>query len=236
MALILTLLIIITALMVLYWVFYGQRKHDELMNPKRKTELKAIIFDLDGVLIDSLDRQHFIFNELRKKYKLKEFTKEEFKNKMWGSSLKVNAKNYFEKQDFEKFHKVYNDLVRKHVDKGKLFSDTKKVLEAIKKNNIKIGLVTNTTRDRAINDLKFNNIQDYFETVVSGDDVEKPKPFPDPILKACEALKVEPDETIYVGDTKTDFKAGKSAGCFFVGMNIHGDLIISRLDGLLELL
>ena len=45
-----------------------------------------------------------------------------------------------------------------------------------------------------------------------------------------------PDETIYVGDTKNDYKAGKSAGCFVVGFKTHGDLIISDLKAILELL
>lgn len=228
--------IAVTSFLVLYWVFYGQRKHDEMMNPKRKTKLKAILFDLDGVIIDSLDRQHFVFNELLKKYKLKTMSKEDFKKKMWGFSLEVIARNHFQVQDYKKFHKMYMELVKKNVDKGKIFPDTKKVLETVKKNKIKIGLVTNTSRSRAIKDLKFHKIMDYFGVVVSEDDVERPKPFPDPILKACRTLKVEPDETIFVGDTKNDFKAGKSAGCFFVGVDTHGDLIISKLEDLLQLL
>jgi len=230
------IIIIVTAILALYWVFYGQRKHNEMLNPKRKTKLKAILFDLDGVIVDSFERQFVVFNELRKNYGLKIVSKDEFKRKVWGFSLDVSAEIYFKKQDYEKLHDVYNSLVKKHQKEGKLMEGAKEVLEAIKKKKIKIGLVTNTTKERAEGDLKLHKIRNFFDTVVTADDVEKPKPYPDPILKACKKLNVMPDEVMYVGDTKNDYKSGKSAGAFVIGFNTHGDLMISKLNDILQLL
>jgi len=227
---------VITAFLALYWVFYGQRKYNEMLNPKRKTKLKAILFDLDGVIVDSFERQFIVFNTLRKKYRLKTLKKEDVKKGWWGNSLEVNAKLFFKNQDMEKLRKDYNDLVKKHIDKGKLMENAKDVLKAIREKKIKTGLVTNTTKTRTETELKFHKIRNLFDVVVTADDVEKPKPYPDPILKACEKLNVMPDETIYIGDTKNDYKAGKSAGSFVVGFNMQGDLVISRLKDLLELI
>ena len=122
------------------------------------------------------------------------------------------------------------------MEKGKLMENTKEVLKTIREKKIKIGLVTNTTKIRTMNELKFHKIRNLFDAVVTADDVEKPKPYPDPILKACEKLNVMPDEVMYIGDTKYDYKAGKSAGAFVVGFNTHGDLMISNLNDILQLL
>jgi len=55
------------------------------------------------------------------------------------------------------------------------------------------------------------------------------------VIKLCEKLNVMPDETILVGDTKNDYKAGKGAGCFVVGLNTDGDLVIDKLSDMLGL-
>jgi len=236
MTLFLTIILVITAFLALYWVFYGQKKWNDTLNPKRKTKLKAILFDLDGVIVDSFQRQFTVFNELREKYGFKAMKKEDVRKGWWGNSLEVNAKLFFKNVDIEKLKKEYNDSVIKHIDKGKLMKDAKEVLKKIKEKKLKIGLVTNTTSKRAEKELKYQKVRDLFDVVITADDVEKPKPYPHPILKACEKLKVMPDEVIYVGDTKNDYKAGKSAGAFVVGLETKGDLIISGLKDLLQLL
>ena len=110
--------IVLTTFLALYWVFYGQRKHNEMLNPKRKTELKAILFDFDGVLLDSYERQFVIFNELRKKFSLKAISKEEYKKRLWGNSLETNSKTYFSKQQFKEVHDMSNKVVKNHTGKS----------------------------------------------------------------------------------------------------------------------
>jgi HAD superfamily hydrolase (TIGR01509 family) len=235
MSLVIAIIIVVTAFLALYWVFWGQRKYNEMFMPKRKTELKAVLFDLDGVIIDSFDAWHSVFNHVRKNFKLKVISKEEFRKKVWGGSVEADAKNYFKNRDAKEIEKAYLKLITKHLEKTKLLPDAVKVLEAVKKKKIKIGLVTNTFRKPVIDTLKFHKINKYFDAVVTSDDVEKAKPYPDAIIKLCEKLNVMPDEAIVVGDTKNDYKAGKAAGCFVIGLNTNGDLVISRLSDLLEL-
>jgi len=236
MSILIGIVLFATAFLVLYWVFYGQRRYNEMLNPKRKTELKAMIFDFDGVLIDSFDRQHSVFNDLKTQYGLKKLDKGTFKKQLWGNSLEVNAKKIFSGIDLKDIRKKYVAATKKHKEEGRIMEGANKVLGKIKEKKLKIGLVTNTTRERATNDLKFYKLSRYFETVVTADDVEKPKPYPDSILKACKNLNVEPDEIMYIGDTKNDYKAGKAAGAFVVGFNTHGDLTVGKLTDLLRLL
>lgn len=227
--------IIISAILVIYWFFYGQKKFNESLNPKRKTELKAIIFDLDGVIVDSFERQLIVFNELRVKYGFEAMKKDAVRAGWWGNSLETNARLFFKGVGMEKLKKDYNDMVIKHIDKGKLMANASEVLSKIREKNLKTGLVTNTTTQRTKKELEAHKIRKMFDVVVTADDVEKPKPYPDPILMACKKLNVEPDEIIYVGDTKNDYKAGKAAGAFVVGLNTKGDLVISELRDLLKL-
>ena len=236
MSLFLTAIIVITAFLALYWVFYGQRKYNEMLMPKRKTELKAILFDLDGVIIDSFDAWFHTFNELRRKYKLREFDRDEFRKNAWGTSYQADAGKFFKNIDAEEVLGHYKKIRNNYNHKTKLLPDAKKVLDAIKKKNIRIGLASNSFKEPALETLKFHRLIKYFSTIVTAEDVERPKPYPDAILKACEKLGVAPDEAIYVGDNKNDYKAGKSAGCFVVGLNTKGDLIISQLKDLLQLL
>lgn len=233
---VLEILIFITSFFVIYWVLYGQKKFNESLMPKRKTELKAIIFDLDGVIIDSFDRQFQIFNELRKRYGLHDVNEKMFREKIWGNSLETIANEFFKKQSYDEIKKRHEFLVRKYINKVKLMDNAKEVIQKIKRSGIKTGLVTNATKNRTKKELEFLKIKDKFDIILTADDVEKPKPYPDGILKACERLNVQPDEVIYVGDRENDYKAGKSAGTFVVGLNTKGDLVISELKDLMRLL
>jgi phosphoglycolate phosphatase len=79
------------------------------------------------------------------------------------------------------------------------------------KNKYKLGVITNTDTDIAIKILKKFRILEYFDVVVGGD-IINPKPSPDPIIKACNFFMIKPEETLFIGDTLTDIKAGKAAG------------------------
>jgi HAD superfamily hydrolase (TIGR01549 family) len=235
MSLILTIIIVITGFLALYWVFYGQRKYNEMMFPKRKTKLKAVLFDLDGVILDSFDAWLIVFNKVRKEHNLKEISPKEFRDKVWGGSVDDDARKYFRNSDVKKIERRYKVLFNENIHKTKLQPDLLKVIKAIRKKKIKVGIVTNTFSKPTSAALRHHKIYGLFDAVITPDDAERPKPYPDPVLKICEKMKIMPDEAILVGDTKNDYKAGKSAGCFMIGLNTHGDLVISKLSDLLEL-
>ena len=68
------------------------------------------------------------------------------------------------------------------------------------------------------------------------DDVKRRKPAPDMILKACKLLRINPKNTILVGDTMNDIIAGKRAGCVTVGYKVKGDYRINNLNQILSML
>jgi len=225
----------ITAILALYWVFIGQRKHNEMFKPKKR-DLKAIIFDMDGVLIDSKDAWFKVFNHTREKFKLQGITMEEFDKKVWGGSVEADSKKYFKARSADEIAKIYVETFSKFIKNTKLMPHTKEVLQKIKEKNLKIGLVTNTFKEPTSKVLKHHKIIDYFDAIVSGDEVEHDKPYPDEIIEVCKRLGIEPEDAILVGDTKFDIGAGRSAGSFVVGYNIMADMKISSLNDLLHLI
>ncbi len=236
MSFLIGIIIVVTSFLALYWVFYGQRKYNDMLMPKKKHKLKAILFDMDGVILDSFDASYKIFNELRKRCKLGIMSREEYRKSVWGGFFADNVKKYLKTNDVAGIEIYHKKLISKYKNDVKLMPGAKKVLKAIKKKNIKIGLVTNTLRGQTADKLRHHKIKNYFDAVVTGSDAERVKPYPDPVLKLCSRLKVAPEEAILVGDTKFDYKAGKAAGCLVVGLNSDGDLVISKLDELLQLI
>jgi len=196
-----------------------------------KLKPNAILFDLDGVLVDSFDAWLAALNDAFKIFNYKEITKEEFLKKYWGYDLFDNLKKM--NLSFE-VGRICNNQYKKHLDKVKIHPDTKIILNKL--NMYRKVLITNTPKDSAIQVLKKFNIDKYFEFVLTSNDVTMPKPDPEIVLKSCNLLDVNPAEVILIGDTKSDVKAGKAAGCKVVGINIDGDYIVNNLAGLLKLI
>ncbi|MEK6875826.1 MAG: HAD family hydrolase [Nanoarchaeota archaeon] len=236
MSLLIGIIIAVTAFLALYWVFYGQRKYNEMLMPNKKHELKAILFDMDGVILDSFEASCKIFNELRRKCKLSAMSREDYRKSVWGGFFADNVKKYLKTNDAAVIEIYHKKLILRYKNEVRLMPGAEKVLKAIKEKNIKIGLVTNTLRGQTEDKLRHYGINNYFDAIVTGSDVERVKPYPDPVLKLCSRLEAMPEEAILVGDTKFDYKAGKAAGCMVVGLNADGDLVISKLDELLQLL
>ena len=192
---------------------------------------KAILFDLDGVLIDSLDAWWNALNDALKKFDLEEISKEEFVSKYWGYDLYTNLK----KANLPlEIGITCSRLYKNHIDKIKLHPKALDILE--KTENLKRGLVTNTPKDCTKEVLKKFGLERYFDVVVTGDDVSRGKPDPEIIFKACNHLEVDPKETIMVGDTDSDVKAAKLAGCSVIGIGTEGDITLKDLSELLKIL
>ena len=82
----------------------------------------------------------------------------------------------------------------------------------------KLGVVTNKLQDLSIQLLRELDLYRFFNIVVGGDTLQVRKPEPQPILYACNELVSVPSETLFVGDSTTDVKAARAAGCPVVCM------------------
>jgi HAD superfamily hydrolase (TIGR01509 family) len=192
--------------------------------------MKAILFDLDGVLIDSFDFLWITFNETLEKFGKKSVSKREYKKKYWGRDVRSNFGKFGLGDDAIKYRRAQ---YISHIKEIRIFPEARKILESLSK-KLKLGLVTNSRAAVVHKILEYSNLKNYFDVIVTGDDVDRGKPDPEMIIKACKSLGLDPSEVIVVGDTRSDVLAGKSAGCLVVGLNVKSDFKIKRLPELVK--
>jgi len=190
----------------------------------------AILFDMDGVLVDSLDSWRASINAALKVHNHREITNEEFIEKYWGYDLYAT----FDKMGLDReIVTTCNELYRENLDKVTMYPDVKSTLQKLK--DYKKGIITNTPRNRAIQIIKNFKLGRYFDTIVTSDDVDRGKPSPDIVLKACKNLGVEPVDVVTVGDTVSDVEAGKAAGCVVIGINVDTEITVEKMSDLTEI-
>ena len=200
--------------------------------------VRAVLFDLDGVLVDSKDAWYEAFNDTIKRFGLRGISKEEFEEKYWGPDLRHNIDELgLSEAAVEYCLKRQLELI----DRMRLFPDVRGVLETTHQ-KYKTGLVTNTPKRNTLKIIEHFRLGKYLDVVVTGDDVSRGKPDPEIILKACAALDVDPAETVLIGDTESDVEAARRAGCFVIlksenlGSNAGGVPVVRRLSEILVLL
>jgi len=194
--------------------------------------IKAILFDMDGVLVDSVEAWFKLFNKTLKHFGKKEFTWKHFMKKVWGGPIERDAEEFFE-TSVDEVIKYYFDNFDYFKRNLKLFPNVRETLKELKDRNFKIALVTNTPNKQAGKLLDYMKLKDYFDTVVGGDEVKNGKPAPDIMLEACKRLGVSPKDAAVVGDTSADMASAKNANCFSIGFRIDGD---KKIDDLKEVI
>lgn len=170
---------------------------------------RAIVFDLDGVIIDSCHIQKFALHESYRRVvgdeNLPSF--EEFFSYA-GDSLE----NIFRKMGLPyEMIGVYREISRSHIDRIKVFEGISDVLSELREKGILLGICTGKDRLRTIEILTYFGLYAFFQSIVCSDDVRYPKPFPDSLLHSLQILDVLPGEAIMVGDAIFDIRCAKSA-------------------------
>jgi HAD superfamily hydrolase (TIGR01509 family) len=196
-----------------------------------KLNPSALLFDMDGVLVDSFDSWWVALNLALKASHHKEITREEFLEKYWGHDLDDNVKAMgLEREVGNLCVKIYSN----QVDMVRIYPGTTSILQKL--DGYKKGIITNTPRNCTDKILNKFNMRRYFDAVITSDDVTKGKPNPEVIFMASDVLDVNPKKIVLVGDTESDVKAGKAAGCIVIGLNIEADYTIRSLSELLDIL
>lgn len=176
--------------------------------------IKAVIFDIDGVLIDSFDANLKFFQELMITAGFKPPTKEEFLSVHHLSLMhliKHFNKDLPEKEVRQIWNLVQDGKVKYYHELYKSPKNIVKIMQNLH-NNYLLGIVTNRIKKGAERALESTKIRKNFSVVTAYENTTKHKPDPEPLLLTAKLLKVKPEECVYVGDVENDIKAGKSAG------------------------
>ena len=172
--------------------------------------LKAILFDLDGTLLDSVP---VILKSFREVYDEMGIPFDEgFVLRNIGIPLRVQGK-VFGGERAEEFIERYKVIYRRyHGQDDKLFPGTVEMLDVVRAKGYRTAVVTSKSVPSTQRTTQGAGIADKFDVMVTADDVTHPKPHPEPIVKALELLGVRPEEAVYVGDALSDVDAAQKAG------------------------
>ena len=178
---------------------------------KLKFKKKLIIFDLDGVLIDSKINMKFAWQGAKNRYNLDTSFNEYFQNIGKPFTKILDNLNILSNQ--KRIEKEFFSQSIKHFNKIKVYKNVKYLLNHLKKRGVISAIVTSKDFIRTKKILKYLNLKVNF--IQCPEKNLKGKPFPDQLLKVIKKTKVKKKNCIYIGDTIFDKKAALAAGIDF---------------------
>lgn len=177
--------------------------------------IKAILFDIDGVLLDSLKANYQYYQNLFKKLEKSFISFSEYKEKYFSMPVKEVIQNLagLEGNELEnKYQEIKNS--RYFTNLIKVPKGEKETIKNLFK-QYKLAIVTGRFSIKST--FSITGLKKYFEVVVKFGDYQKPKPDPEPLLVALKKFNLKPEEAIYVGDSLVDLQAAKALKMKFIG-------------------
>lgn len=173
---------------------------------------KGIIFDIDGTLTSTNELIFATFNHIAQKYEGRTYSDEEIIS-MFGPTEDVILRERF---NGDKFKEVYDEYYRfykeNHPKMADLYPGIVDILKEVKQKNILTSIFTGKGRKTTEITLDILGIKNYFDMIITGDDVENHKPSPEGIFKFLNSFGLGKDEVLMVGDSIADIIAANEAG------------------------
>ncbi len=178
--------------------------------------MKAVIFDLDGLLVDTEIVSLKIYQELLSEYSI-DFSKQEYAAQYSGKTEITNITNLIQTyklpwtidEGLSKCLEAEERLLNQGVE---LKKGAKELLNFLKSSSYKTAVASSSTKERAFKLLDQHHIKSLFDEFVFAEDVAHSKPHPEVFLKVCEKLKCLPEECIVLEDSENGILASKNAG------------------------
>lgn len=175
--------------------------------------IRAVLFDLDGTLLDSIRLIIDSYHHALATHGLPPRTDEEWLAGI-GTPLWVQFRDWAHEPDLlESLVATYRDYnISNHDARVRAYPGAVEMVRGVRRRGLKSGLVTSKQRSGAERGLRFLELVEAIDVIVAADDVINPKPHPEPLLIASKQLGTDPNESIYVGDSIHDMESGRAAG------------------------
>lgn len=205
---------------------------------------KAVVFDLDGTLTDTIASIKISADKAVGKYGFGPFSEEQYKYFVGDGAATLierclNAggdkeQKYFEGA-FQEYQKVFEEYCMYKVEP---YAGIRELLAALKEKGLKLTVLSNKPHARTVEVIHTIFGEDCFDVIRGQMEGVPKKPSPEGVFKILEELSLTPEDILYLGDTGTDMKTGKSAGAFTIGalwgFRQKEELIENGADAIIE--
>lgn len=206
----------------------------------------AAIFDMDGTLVDNNPYHFKAWKDLFKKYNRPEVTEELYNQKLSGVAGMPIMREFFSEYSEAEMQELFEEKSRNYREAFAPFAvpinGLERFLTELKDAGVKLAIATSA----AVNNIDFVmshlQIRHFFDVIIDGPHVSKPKPHPQIFLKAAEDLGIAPENCVVFEDSLSGVKAANAAGMKVVGITtthtateLHPvDMTIADYTGLTE--
>lgn len=198
------------------------------------SKIKAILFDMDGVLIDARDWHYEALNRALRLFG-HEITRYDHIHNFDGLPTRDKLKLISEESYLpESLHGFINELkqqyTREEIEmKCKPVFQHEYALSKLKNEGYKLAVCSNSIRETIENMMKKASLMEYLSLIMSNEDVVKAKPDPEIYVKAMEMLDLKPDECLILEDNKNGIKAAIDSGAHLLRVNDIYDVNYSNI-------
>jgi phosphoglycolate phosphatase len=179
---------------------------------RKLCNIRLVIFDLDGTLIDSAEDIALHVGRVYRELKGKDVPADEVKKNI-GDGARSLLSNFFQGQELEEaLERFLQYYISEPVIHTKPYEGVMETLEGLKERGILLAVATNKPHAITLEVLKRLKMLHYFDEVLGADLLPEKKPSPLPLLEIAKRLEVPPELGLMVGDSENDILAGRRAG------------------------
>jgi len=196
-------------------------------------KIRAVVFDLDGVLFDACDLHYQALNKALERAGHDPISRGDHKGKFDGLPTNVKMKMLgIEGKEATRIWQLKQDCTSEMLaEVVRIDTGTVALLQGLRDRGYKLGCASNSIRQSV--DLMVTGVgaMPFMEFTLSNEDVDNPKPHPDIYLEACRRLELEPAEVLVVEDNINGQRACLEAGCRLCAVKNPEEVTIERILG-----
>lgn len=192
-------------------------------------KFKLLLTDLDGTLLDTSEYIYAAMEYSLAKNNFPIPPRSEIE-KLMGPPLEEIYTTFYPDADVAKLSADHREFQKNNLQLAKPFPNTVTTLEKLRAAGLKIAAVSTRSGQTVYATLQINDLEKYFDLIITGSDVEKHKPDPEALNLAMSRLQFQPADAIMVGDTDCDVLAARAAKVPVIGCTygLQGDLVLQH--------